>query len=169
MQLSDFNFDLPDELIARYPLDTRSASRLLHLDAQGQHHDFQFTDILDLLDAGDLLVLNDTKVMKARLKGKRASGGAVEVLVERMQDAFIAHCHIKASNTPKAGAELFIGPDAVKVTVLGRHENLFIVEFSQPILTVLDLYGQLPIPPYFNLDAEAIVTDRSQPSFHDPI
>ncbi len=168
MQLSDFNFDLPDELIARYPLDTRSASRLLHLDAQGQHHDFQFTDILDLLDAGDLLVLNDTKVMKARLKGKRASGGAVEVLVERMQDAFIAHCHIKASNTPKAGAELFIGPDAVKVTVLGRHENLFIVEFSQPILTVLDLYGQLPIPPYFNREAEAIDTERYQTVFNDP-
>ena len=168
MQLSDFNFDLPDELIARYPLDTRSASRLLHLDAQGQHHDFQFTDILDLLDAGDLLVLNDTKVMKARLKGKRASGGAVEVLVERMQDAFIAHCHIKASNTPKAGAELFIGPDAVKVTVLGRHENLFIVEFSQPILTVLELYGQLPIPPYFNREAEAIDTERYQTVFNDP-
>ena len=168
MQLSDFNFDLPDELIARYPLDTRSASRLLHLDAQGQHHDFQFTDILDLLDAGDLLVLNDTKVMKARLKGKRASGGAVEVLVERMQDAFIAHCHIKASNTPKAGAELFIGPDAVKVTILGRHENLFIVEFSQPILTVLDLYGQLPIPPYFNREAEAIDTERYQTVFNDP-
>ena len=168
MQLSDFNFDLPDELIARYPLDTRSASRLLHLDAQGQHHDFQFTDILDLLDAGDLLVLNDTKVMKARLKGKRASGGAVEVLVERMQDTFIAHCHIKASNTPKAGAELFIGPDAVKVTVLGRHENLFIVEFSQPILTVLELYGQLPIPPYFNREAEAIDTERYQTVFNDP-
>ena len=168
MQLSDFNFDLPDELIARYPLDTRSASRLLHLDAQGQHHDFQFTDILDLLDAGDLLVLNDTKVMKARLKGKRASGGAVEVLVERMQDAFIAHCHIKASNTPKAGAELFIGPDAVKVTILGRHENLFIVEFSQPILTVLELYGQLPIPPYFNREAEAIDTERYQTVFNDP-
>ena len=168
MQLSDFNFDLPDELIARYPLDTRSASRLLHLDAQGQHHDFQFTDILDLLNAGDLLVLNDTKVMKARLKGKRASGGAVEVLVERMQDAFIAHCHIKASNTPKAGAELFIGPDAVKVTVLGRHENLFIVEFSQPILTVLELYGQLPIPPYFNREAEAIDTERYQTVFNDP-
>ena len=168
MQLSDFNFDLPDELIARYPLDTRSASRLLHLDAQGQHHDFQFTDILDLLDAGDLLVLNDTKVMKARLKGKRASGGAVEVLVERMQDAFIAHCHIKASNTPKAGAELYIGPNAVKVTVLGRHENLFIVEFSQPILTVLELYGQLPIPPYFNREAEAIDTERYQTVFNDP-
>ncbi len=85
-----------------------------------------------------------------------------------MQDAFIAHCHIKASNTPKAGAELFIGPDAVKVTILGRHENLFIVEFSQPILTVLELYGQLPIPPYFNREAEAIDTERYQTVFNDP-
>lgn len=168
MQLSDFNFDLPDELIARYPLETRSASRLLHLDAQGQHHDLHFTDILDLLQPGDLLVLNDTKVMKARLKGKRASGGAVEVLVERMMDQFVAHCHIKASNSPKAGAELFIGPDAVKVTVQGRHENLFVVEFSKPILDVLDQYGALPIPPYFNREAEAIDTERYQTVFNDP-
>lgn len=168
MQLSDFNFDLPDELIARYPLATRSASRLLHLDEQGQYHDYHFTDILDLLAPGDLLVLNDTKVMKARLKGKRASGGAVEVLVERMMDKFVAHCHIKASNSPKAGAELFIGPDAVKVTVQGRHENLFVVEFSQPILEVLDLYGALPIPPYFNREAEEIDTERYQTVFNDP-
>lgn len=168
MQLSDFSFDLPDELIARYPLEQRSASRLLHLDAQGQYHDHQFTDILDLLNEGDLLVLNDTKVMKARLKGKRASGGAVEVLVERMMDQFIAHCHIKASNTPKTGAELFIGPDEVKVTVQGRHENLFIVEFSQPILDVLDQYGALPIPPYFNREAEEIDTVRYQTVFNDP-
>lgn len=168
MQLSDFSFDLPDELIARYPLEQRSASRLLHLDAQGQYHDHQFTDILDLLNEGDLLVLNDTKVMKARLKGKRASGGAVEVLVERIMDQFIAHCHIKASNTPKAGAELFIGPDEVKVTVQGRHENLFIVEFSQPILDVLDKYGALPIPPYFNREAEEIDTVRYQTVFNDP-
>ena len=168
MQLSDFSFDLPDELIARYPLEQRSASRLLHLDAEGQYHDHQFTDILDLLNEGDLLILNDTKVMKARLKGKRASGGAVEVLVERMMDQFIAHCHIKASNTPKAGAELFIGPDAVKVTVQGRHENLFVVEFSQPILDVLDKYGALPIPPYFNREAEEIDTLRYQTVFNDP-
>lgn len=168
MQLSDFSFDLPDELIARYPLEQRSASRLLHLDAEGQYHDHQFTDILDLLNEGDLLILNDTKVMKARLKGKRASGGAVEVLVERMMDQFIAHCHIKASNTPKAGAELFIGPDAVKVTVQGRHENLFVVEFSQPILDVLDQYGALPIPPYFNREAEEIDTLRYQTVFNDP-
>lgn len=168
MQLSDFSFDLPDELIARYPLETRSASRLLYLDTQGQYHDYHFTDILDLLQPGDLLVLNDTKVMKARLKGKRATGGAVEVLVERMMDKFVAHCHIKASNSPKEGAELFIGPNEVKVTVKGRHENLFIVEFSQSILDVLDKYGALPIPPYFNREAEAIDTERYQTVFNDP-
>ncbi len=168
MQLSDFNFNLPDELIARYPLETRSASRLLHLDRQGQYHDQHFTDILDLLEPGDLLVLNDTKVMKARLKGKRATGGAIEVLVERILDPQTAHCHIKASNTPKEGVELFIGPDEVKVTVKGRHENLFVVEFSQPILQVLDLYGALPIPPYFNREAESIDTERYQTVFNDP-
>ena len=169
MQLSDFNFELPDELIARYPLETRSASRLLHLNADGSYQDLHFTDVFDLFNEGDLLVLNDTKVMKARLKGKRASGGAIEVLVERIFDQTIAHCHIKASNSPKAGAELFIGKDEVKVTVTGRHENLFVVEFSQPILQVLDLYGQLPIPPYFNREAEAIDTERYQTVFNDPI
>lgn len=168
MQLSDFNFELPDHLIARYPLQSRSSSRLLHLNADGQYQDHVFTDILELFNSGDLMILNDTKVMKARLKGKRATGGAVEVLVERMQDQFIAHCHIKASNSPKAGAELFIGADEIKVTVQGRHENLFIVEFSQPILTVLDRYGQLPIPPYFNREAEAIDTERYQTVFHNP-
>ncbi len=169
MQLSDFNFDLPDELIARYPLDTRSASRLLHLDATGQYHDQYFTDLIDLLDAGDLLILNDTKVMKARLKGKRASGGAVEILVERIFDQTIAHCHIKASNSPKAGAVLYIGNNQdVAVTVQGRHENLYVVEFAQPILNVLDQYGQLPIPPYFNREAEEIDRERYQTVFNDP-
>ncbi len=168
MQLSDFSFDLPDELIARYPLESRSASRLLHIDDQGHYHDHSFTDILDILNEGDLLVLNDTKVMKARLKGKRATGGAIEVLVERMLDTHTAHCHIKSSNSPKAGAELYIGEDSVPVTVQGRHENLFVVEFSQPILSVLDQYGQLPIPPYFNREAEEIDTERYQTVFHDP-
>ena len=121
-----------------------------------------------MFEPGDLLVLNDTKVMKARLKGRRATGGAVEILVERIFDQTIAHCHIKASNSPKAGAELFIGADEVKVTVQGRHENLFVVEFSQPILQVLDQHGQLPIPPYFNREAEAIDSERYQTVFHDP-
>lgn len=168
MQLSDFSFDLPDELIARYPLESRSASRLLHIDDQGHYHNHSFTDILDLLNEGDLLVLNDTKVMKARLKGKRSTGGAIEVLVERMLDTHTAHCHIKSSNSPKAGAELYIGEDSVPVTVQGRHENLFVVNFSQPILSILDQYGQLPIPPYFNREAEEIDTERYQTVFHDP-
>jgi len=168
MHLSDFSFNLPDELIARYPLAQRSASRLLHLNSEGQYSDRHFTDILELFEPGDLLVLNDTKVMKARLKGRRATGGAVEILVERIFDQTIAHCHIKASNSPKAGAELFIGADEVKVTVQGRHENLFVVEFSQPILQVLDQHGQLPIPPYFNREAEAIDSERYQTVFHDP-
>ena len=144
MQLSDFSFNLPDELIARYPLAQRSASRLLHLNSEGQYSDRHFTDILELFEPGDLLVLNDTKVMKARLKGRRATGGAVEILVERIFDQTIAHCHIKASNSPKAGAELFIGADEVKVTVQGRHENLFVVEFSQPILQVWISTGNYP-------------------------
>ncbi|ARD27794.1 tRNA preQ1(34) S-adenosylmethionine ribosyltransferase-isomerase QueA [Acinetobacter lactucae] len=168
MQLSDFSFELPDELIARYPLETRSASRLLHLDSKGQYHDHMFTDIIDLFEEGDLLVLNDTKVMKARLKGKRSTGGAIEILVERMLNHTTAYCHIKSSNSPKAGAELFVGADNIPVIVRGRHENLFVVEFSQPILPVLEQYGQLPIPPYFNREAEEIDTERYQTVFHNP-
>lgn len=168
MQLSDFNFELPDELVARYPLEARSASRLLHLNADGTFQDLHFKDLLDIFQEGDLLVLNDTKVMKARLKGKRATGGAVEVLVERIFNQQTAHCHIKASNSPKAGAELFFGEAQIKATVTGRQDNLFIVEFSTPILDVLDQYGQLPIPPYFNREAEEIDTLRYQTVFHDP-
>lgn len=168
MQLSDFSFELPDELIARYPLESRSASRLLHLDSKGQYHDHMFTDIIDLFEEGDLLVLNDTKVMKARLKGKRSTGGAIEILVERMLNHTTAYCHIKSSNSPKAGAELFVGADNIPVIVRGRHENLFVVEFSQPILPVLEQYGQLPIPPYFNREAEEIDTERYQTVFHNP-
>ena len=168
MQLSDFNFSLPDTLIARYPLESRSASRLLHLQADGSFQDHCFTDILDLFNPGDLLVLNDTKVMKARLKGKRASGGAIEILVERIFNQNVAHCHIRASNSPKAGTVLFIGDGAVQVTVTGRQDNLFIAEFSQPILQVLDQYGQLPIPPYFNREAEEIDSVRYQTVFNDP-
>ena len=168
MQLSDFTFHLPDELIARYPLESRRASRLLYLDEHGQYHDQMFVDILHLFKEGDLLILNDTKVMKARLKAKRLSGGKVEILVERMLNAHVAYCHIKASNTPKPGTEIFIEPSHSKVTVLGRHENLFEVEFVEPILSVLDRDGQLPIPPYFNREAEAIDSERYQTVFHDP-
>ncbi|MFX5100623.1 S-adenosylmethionine:tRNA ribosyltransferase-isomerase, partial [Acinetobacter baumannii] len=88
--------------------------------------------------------------------------------VERMLNHTTAYCHIKASNSPKAGAELFVGADNIPVIVRGRHENLFVVEFSQPILPVLEQYGQLPIPPYFNREAEEIDTERYQTVFHNP-
>ena len=107
MQLSDFSFELPDELIARYPLESRSAA-VVATRLKGQYHDHMFTDIIDLFEEGDLLVLNDTKVMKARLKGKRSTGGAIEILVERMLNHTTAYCHIKSSNSPKAGAELLL-------------------------------------------------------------
>ncbi|MFB2538458.1 MULTISPECIES: tRNA preQ1(34) S-adenosylmethionine ribosyltransferase-isomerase QueA [unclassified Acinetobacter] len=168
MQLSDFSYDLPEHLIAAYPLPERSASRLLCLDAQGQCHDRQFKDIVDLFDAGDVLVLNDTKVMKARLKGQRASGGKLEVLVERLVNDCTAYCHIKASNSPKAGTEIFVGADNIAATVQGRHENLFLVQFSQAVLPILEQYGQLPIPPYFNREADDSDQERYQTVFHDP-
>lgn len=168
MQLSDFSYHLPEHLIAHYPLPERGQSRLLHIDAHGQFTDRQFQDISQLFQQGDVLILNDTKVMKARLKGKRISGGAIEVLVERLISAQVAYCHIKSSNSPKAGAEIFVGADAIAAKVNGRHENLYVVEFSQPILEILERYGQLPIPPYFNREAEAIDDERYQTVFNDP-
>lgn len=168
MQRSDFSYHLPEHLIAAYPLAERSASRLLHLDAQGQCHDRQFVDVIDLLQAGDVLVLNDTKVMKARLKGRRASGGKLEVLVERLVDEQTAYCHIRASNSPKAGTVIFVGQDEIQAEVQGRDEHLFLVRFSQAVLPLLEKYGQLPIPPYFNREAEQQDEERYQTVFHDP-
>ena len=113
LTLDDFDYQLPDELIARYPLAVRSASRLLYLPAHGQPKDQQFVDLPELLNSGDLVVFNDTKVMKARLFGQKASGGAVEVLVERilpddvtMSQKHTALCHVRASRSPKEGQTL---------------------------------------------------------------
>ena len=168
MQLSDFSYVLPDELIARYPLATRSASRLLYLNAQGQSQDCTIKQLPDLLQAGDLLVLNDTRVIKARLQGKRASGGAVEVLVERITGTHTALAHVKASNAPKAGVSLFFADGALEVSVQGRQNNLFELEFNQPVLEALEQFGALPIPPYFNRAADATDDERYQTVFNDP-
>lgn len=168
MQLADFYYHLPDELIARYPLAGRSDSRLLCLSATGEIRDRHIVDLPDLLDAGDLLVLNDTRVIKARLHGTRPSGGAVEVLVERIVDTHTALAHVRASNSPKSGAVLSLADDQIKATVQGRKDNLYIVQFDQPVLAALDQYGQLPIPPYFNRPADESDETRYQTVFHDP-
>ena len=168
MQLSDFSYNLPDELIARYPLAKRSASRLLHLNAQGQTKDCTIAQLPELLQAGDLLVLNDTRVIKARLHGKRASGGAVEVLVERITGTDTALAHVKASNSPKAGATLYLAEGQLEAQVEGRLNNLYALRFNQPVLPALEQFGALPIPPYFNRAADETDDERYQTVFHDP-
>jgi S-adenosylmethionine:tRNA ribosyltransferase-isomerase len=167
MQLADFSYDLPDQLIARYPLAERSASRLLLLNAQGVE-DRMVRDLPDLLNAGDLLVLNDTRVIKARMHGSKASGGLVEMLVERITGECTALAHLRASNAPKAGQTLRFAQGALQVTVQGRQDNLFMVEFDQPVLPALEQYGELPIPPYFNRAADASDDSRYQTVFNDP-
>lgn len=168
MQLADFSYDLPDHLIARYPLPERSASRLLYLPRAGDVQDLTVKALPDLLNAGDLLVLNDTRVMKARLQGRKSSGGQVEVLVERVLTEQTALAHVGASRAPKAGAVLLFADGQVEVTVLGRRDNLFELQFNQPIVTVLEQYGELPIPPYFEREADATDESRYQTVFNDP-
>jgi len=113
-------------------------------------------------------VLNDTRVMKARLQGRKSSGGQVEVLVERVLTEQTALAHVGASRAPKVGAVLLFADGQVEVTVLGRRDNLFELQFNQPIVTVLEQYGELPIPPYFDREADATDESRYQTVFNDP-
>ncbi|MDO4427512.1 MAG: tRNA preQ1(34) S-adenosylmethionine ribosyltransferase-isomerase QueA [Moraxella sp.] len=173
MQITDFDYDLPDALIARYPLENRSSSRLLHIDKIGTANDRQFTELLDLLNTGDLLVLNDTKVMKARLFGQKESGGAVEVLVERIlpdddSQKNTALCHVRSSRSPKVGQMLHLAGGDIIATMQGRMDNLFILSFNQPILPALEQHGELPIPPYFERQADDTDDTRYQTVFFDP-
>lgn len=163
MQRSDFTFELPDELIARYPAEQRAQSRLLHLDgASGSTSDRWFADLPDLLRAGDLLVLNDTRVMPARLLGRKDSGGAVEVLVERILRDGEVLAHVRASKSPKPGTRLWLG-DALDVEVLGRKDALFHLRFPQAdVIELLEKYGRLPLPPYIDRPDEAMDRERYQ-------
>ena len=157
MQLSDFDFDLPDELIAQAPLRERSASRLLVVDpARAQLLDRHFADLGDYLNAGDLLVFNDTRVIPARLFGNKASGGRVEVMVERIQDAETLLAHVRASRAPKPGSELRL-EDQIDCRVIGREQDLFVLRQQQgDWLELLERYGHVPLPPYIQrADADA--------------
>ncbi|MEQ1661204.1 MAG: tRNA preQ1(34) S-adenosylmethionine ribosyltransferase-isomerase QueA [Thiobacillus sp.] len=152
MRVADFDFNLPDELIAQFPSETRGASRLLHVDAAGHCHDHQFRELPTLLRAGDLLVLNDTRVIKARLFGEKDTGGKVELLVERVLGEFEALAFIRASHAPKPGSTIYFGnsqlADDVHAEVLARQDDLTHLRFTQPVLDVLDQLGRLPLPPY---------------------
>ncbi|MCP8688688.1 tRNA preQ1(34) S-adenosylmethionine ribosyltransferase-isomerase QueA [Marinobacterium sedimentorum] len=164
MQVKDFSFELPDELIARFPLERRSASRLLCLEGDsGAIEHRAFSDILTLLNPGDLLVFNDTRVIPARLFGEKASGGKVEVLIERVLDARQALAHVRASRAPKPGTELLL-EGAVRAEVTGRRGNLFELSFDidRHLVEVLEEFGHMPLPPYMKRDDQQSDRERYQ-------
>lgn len=154
MRVADFSFELPESLIAHYPQAQRSGCRLLCLNGpDGALTHGVFTDLLDLLNPGDLLVFNNTRVIPARIFGRKASGGKIEVLVERMLDEHRVLAHIRASKAPKAGAELLLGDDeSVKATMVARHDALFELHFDdeRAVLDILDAVGHMPLPPYID-------------------
>jgi S-adenosylmethionine:tRNA ribosyltransferase-isomerase len=156
----DFDFDLPPELIAQHPLPDRASSRLLHVEREALN-DLRFRALPDLVQPGEVLVFNDTKVIKARLLGHKPSGGKVEVLIERVLDDRTAFALVRTSHTPRAGTEFeFVAGDILrKATVRDRAADLFLLDFDHDVMATLDELGTVPLPPYIqhraNVDDEA--------------
>ena len=177
MQCSDFAYPLPEHLIAQHPAPTRSESRLLHLDRHsGSVADHRFTDLPALLRAGDLLVFNDTRVLPARLFGRKDSGGRVEILLERVLDTRAALVQIRASKPPRPGTRMVlegkngVGPMNVAVMTVARspdqdpvsQDGFYEVEFSAPAYEVLEAIGHIPLPPYIGRPEEPADRHRYQ-------
>ena len=158
--LSDFDFDLPPDRIAQIPLAERSASRLLQLDGD-TIVDRQFGDIVDLLASGDLLVMNDTRVLKARFFGVKETGGNVEVLVERVLDQRTVLAQVRASKSPKPGNRIRLA-DAFDVVVGERAGEFFTLTFDADVFDLIEAHGRLPLPPYIDHAADAIDEERYQ-------
>jgi S-adenosylmethionine:tRNA ribosyltransferase-isomerase len=164
MQTKDFDFDLPEHLIAQYPALERNASRLLRLDGKTGHlADSQFLKLPDYLTENDLLVFNDTRVIKARLFGNKSSGGAIEVLIERVLDLHRAIAHIRASRAPKIGSYITLA-NCIQAEIMGRSGDLFELQFHSetPIHDLLEQYGHLPLPPYIAHSANSQDENRYQ-------
>ncbi|MCC2594886.1 tRNA preQ1(34) S-adenosylmethionine ribosyltransferase-isomerase QueA [Pusillimonas sp. MFBS29] len=161
LELSQFDYELPPELIAQSPAARRTGSRLLHLDSHAGLHDRQFVDLPQLLRPNDLLVFNNTRVIKARLLGRKESGGKVEVLIERITGPNTALAHIKASKSPRPGSKLVL-VETFTATVPGRQDELFELEFPERVLDLLDRYGATPLPPYIEHAAEQEDDERYQ-------
>ena len=159
MLISDFDYELPDELIAQYPCADRRSSRLLVVAEQLK--DRRFSDLTEELRPGDLLVFNDTRVIKARLHGTKQSGGRVEILVERLEGERRALAHVRASKTPKPGAILLLDGD-VECEVTGRQGELFALHFSTDLMPFLEQHGEVPLPPYLKRSAQSADVDRYQ-------
>ena len=163
MRVADFDYALPEELIAQRPAAERSQSRLLHLDARtGALADLQFTDLPRLIGPHDVLVLNDTRVIKARLAGRKASGGRIELFVERLLGEHEVLALIRASHPPRQGSELVVG-DGVRAEVLGREDDLYRLRFADAgAAELLERCGQVPLPPYITHAPDASDAERYQ-------
>jgi len=164
MLVKDFSFELPEELIASYPLEQRSASRLLCLEGNsGELTHRHFSDVLELLTPDDLVVFNNTRVIPARLFGEKSSGGKVEVLVERVLDQHRVLAHVRSSRSPKPGAVLLL-EGATQATMVARHENLFELAFAgeAPVIDLLEKHGHMPLPPYMKREDQLEDRERYQ-------
>jgi len=164
MKVSDFSFELPPALIARYPKQDRSASRLLSLEGNsGKLQHLTFTDIVDLIDENDLLIFNDTRVIPARLFGEKESGGKIEVLVERVLDDKSFLAHVRSSKSPKPGCKLCL-ENKVDAIMVKRHGPLFEIHIvnRSSVLEVLESIGHMPLPPYIDRPDEDVDKERYQ-------
>ncbi len=170
MQLSDFYYDLPTELIAQAPLPERTASRLLHVN-NNTLIDGQFVDVLDVFQPGDLLVFNNTRVIPARLLGNKETGGKVEVLVERVLDDRRVLAHVRANKSPRPGTRLLL-EGVLEGVMLKREGDLFTLEFvsdspDSTVFNLLERYGHMPLPPYINRTDEDADRQRYQTVYAD--
>ena len=169
MRVADFSFNLPEHLIARYPKAERTASRLMSLEGNtGELQDLNFTNIIDKLSVGDLLVFNNTRVIPARMFGQKSSGGKIEVLVERVLDDKRFLAHVRASKSPKQGAQLLL-ENSVSAIMLRRHGALFELEIQDDknVLQVLEDIGHMPLPPYIDRPDEDSDKERYQTVYNE--
>jgi S-adenosylmethionine:tRNA ribosyltransferase-isomerase len=162
MKKSDFHFDLPEKLIAQYPTNERCESRLLVL-RQGELQHKQFTNFIELVNPGDLMVFNNTKVIRARLFGQKASGGKVEILVERLLGEHEFLAHVRASKAPKVGSELLMD-GGIRLELIGRDEGIFHLRAlnQDSVLSLLEQHGHMPLPPYIDRSDESFDEERYQ-------
>ncbi len=165
MQLSDFRYELPDDLIAQQPSERRGDSRLLHLPAaEAGLHDRAFDDFARLVNPGDLLVFNDTRVIPARLFGVKETGGQVEILIERLLDEHEALAHVRASKSPKPGSRITVASHSL--LMVGREDALFRLRTdSGTFPQLMQAHGHMPLPPYIQRADEVVDQERYQTVF----
>ena len=163
MKTSDFNYHLPEELIANYPLDDRSSSRLLVHSDKIEHRSFK--DVVDYFEEGDLLVINNTSVIPARIYGNKESGGSVEVMLERVMEDNKALVQMRSGRSPKIGAIIIL--DSYRVECIDRQDNFFILQFDRPPLEVFNAIGHVPLPPYIKRPDEDLDKDRYATVYED--